>query len=81
VAIVAWFLIIDFPDKAHEKGVLSEDEANYMQRRIEKDRNDSAPDALTWGKVGLHLRDLKLWALYVVPRKLACVRTSMLIHS
>lgn len=62
VAIVAWFLIIDFPDKASRKGFLTESEASYVQRRIEKDRNDADPDPLTWAKTFKHLSDLKLWA-------------------
>jgi hypothetical protein len=71
VAILAWFLIVDFPDKAVKKGFLTEDQAQYIERRIEKDRNDAAPDSLTWAKAGRHLLDLKLWALYVVLSKLA----------
>ena len=78
MAILAWFFIVDFPDKAVEKGFLTEDQARYVERRIEKDRNDAAPDSLTWAKAGRHLTDLKLWALYVVPSKLAPAWISIL---
>lgn len=62
VAIGAWFIILDFPDKAAKQGFLSEIEANYVLRRIELDRGDSEADPLTWAKFFKHLSDLKLWA-------------------
>lgn len=65
IAIVSWFLILDFPDKASKKGFLTEDEARYIQHRIENDRGDAKPDPLTWAKLGKHLMDLKLWLLCV----------------
>lgn len=62
VAIGAWFIILDFPDKAAKQGFLSETEANYVLRRIEEDRGDSEHDPLTMAKFFKHLGDLKLWA-------------------
>ncbi|KAK2737423.1 hypothetical protein FQN57_007513 [Myotisia sp. PD_48] len=61
VAIWAYFLIIDFPDKATKKGFLTENEGKFIAHRIEEDRKDSKPDPLTWGKLGTHLCDWKLW--------------------
>ncbi|KEF56660.1 uncharacterized protein A1O9_06849 [Exophiala aquamarina CBS 119918] len=61
VAIAAWFLIIDFPDKAHKKHFLSAAEAAFVKQRIETDRGDAEPDSLTWAKFFFHLRDWKLW--------------------
>lgn len=61
-AIGAWFIILDFPDKAAKQGFLSETEANYVLRRIEEDRGDSEADPLTLAKFFTHLGDLKLWA-------------------
>ncbi|KAF1808506.1 MFS general substrate transporter [Eremomyces bilateralis CBS 781.70] len=61
VAILAWFLIIDFPDKAERKGFLSPAEATFIANRIESDRGDSVPDELTWGRFFHHLGDWKLW--------------------
>ncbi len=85
MAILSWFLIVDFPDKAHKKRFfkpfLTEAEARFVEQRIEKDRSDATADPLTWAKVGQHLRDLKLWALYVIPSRLAPRKMSMLIHS
>ncbi|EER39755.1 conserved hypothetical protein [Histoplasma capsulatum var. duboisii H88] len=62
VAIISWFLIIDFPDKAQKTGFLTEREAVFIENRIEKDRADAVNDPLTWAKCGEHLKDLKLWA-------------------
>jgi hypothetical protein len=63
IAIAAWFIIIDFPDKAHKKGFLTKSDADFMEMRIDEDRGDAVPDALTWRVFGRHLLDLKLWAL------------------
>lgn len=62
MAIGAWFLIVDFPDRAAKKGLLKEDEANFIAQRIERDRGDATPDPLTWSKFCTHLKDFKLWA-------------------
>ncbi|KIW01781.1 uncharacterized protein PV09_06953 [Verruconis gallopava] len=68
VAIGAWFIIVDFPDKATRRGkigqkpLLTEEESRFITRRIEKDRGDSIPDPLTWAKFFHHLGDWKLWA-------------------
>jgi hypothetical protein len=67
VSIGAWFLIIDFPDKAAKKGFLTEAESAFIAQRIELDRGDAVPDGLTLVKFGKHLMDLKLWALYGHP--------------
>ncbi|KAK2797122.1 hypothetical protein FQN50_009313 [Emmonsiellopsis sp. PD_5] len=62
VGILSWFLIIDFPDKAQKKGFLTEEEAEFIKHRIEKDRADAVHDPLTWAVCFKHLQDLKLWA-------------------
>ncbi len=63
VAVISYFLIVDFPDKAEAKGLLTHEEAKFIVRRIEDDRNDAVPDPLTWAKFFHHLGDWKLWAL------------------
>ena len=63
MSIAAWFLIIDFPDKAHKKGFLAASEAEFVKQRIQTDRGDAEPDTLTWAKFFFHLRDWKLWVL------------------
>ena len=61
IAVAAWFIIIDFPDKAHRKGLLTQHEASAIKQRIDQDRNDAVPDPLTWSKFFMHLGDFKLW--------------------
>lgn len=63
IAVAAWFILIDFPDKAHKIGFLTKKDAEFMERRIQEDRGDAVPDALTWAVLGTHLLDLKLWVL------------------
>jgi len=64
LGIIAWFAIIDFPDKvlANNDGFLTAEEVEIIKARIDRDRDDSMADPLTWGKVGKHLSDFKLWA-------------------
>ncbi|KAJ9636860.1 hypothetical protein H2199_007854 [Coniosporium tulheliwenetii] len=46
IATIAWFIIIDFPDKAERKGFLNHSEAAFIARRIENDRGDAIPDVV-----------------------------------
>lgn len=62
VAIAAWFIILDFPDKAEKKGFMTGAEAAVVLKRIEDDRGDSVDDPLTWAKFVHHLADVRLWA-------------------
>ncbi|KAI9763517.1 MAG: hypothetical protein M1840_000470 [Geoglossum simile] len=63
VALLAWFLIIDFPDKAHKKkNFLTAEDAEFIKKRINNDRGDAVADMLTLKKLGSHLLDWKLWS-------------------
>lgn len=66
VALVAWFFLVDFPQKAK---FLSEDERARVVERLNKDRGDGEHDEITLQKILLHLSDWKLWgfALIVLP--------------
>ncbi|KAK3719459.1 hypothetical protein LTR37_004317 [Vermiconidia calcicola] len=66
VAVIAWFIIVDFPDKAAQKGFLTVEEARFVAQRLDTDRGDAEPDGLTWAKVGIHLSDWKLWAFSIM---------------
>jgi hypothetical protein len=74
-AVAAWFVIVDFPDKAHKKGLLSQREADIMKHRLDVDRNDATPDPLTLTKFWTHLGDFKLWvfALMFMVWKYSCI--------
>jgi MFS family permease len=63
--ILAYFVIIDFPDKIVQTGktFITPDEVEILKARIDRDRDDSVADELTWAKAGAHLSDWKLWAL------------------
>lgn len=61
VAVLAWLFVIDFPDKA--QNFLTDEQAAFIQHRIQADRGDAVPDALTWKKALDHLKDFKLWVL------------------
>lgn len=64
VAVVAFFTIIDFPDKVLEKRngqFLTASEVEVLKARIDRDRDDSVADPLTWAKTGKILSDFKLW--------------------
>jgi hypothetical protein len=67
IAIGAWFIIIDFPDKAAQrKSFISQFDIQLIKDRINKDRGDATPDLPhTWGNLGKHFLDWKLYALYV----------------
>ena len=59
IAIAAFFLVVDFPDKAT---FLTEEQRALVTTRIQRDRGDAAPDALTAKKCLTYAMDLKLWA-------------------
>ncbi|GAA6017222.1 hypothetical protein JCM10207_002575 [Rhodosporidiobolus poonsookiae] len=58
LGIISFFLIVDFPDKAT---FLKPDEQKLCIDRVNADRGDADPDAMTLGKVGRHLADFKVW--------------------
>lgn len=58
--IIAWFFLPGFPD---QNTFLTSDETAIILDRVEKDRGDSLPDALTTEKILRHLLDWKLWAV------------------
>ncbi|KAL9940439.1 hypothetical protein V8E36_001144 [Tilletia maclaganii] len=58
IGMLAWWLIVDFPHKAT---FLQEDEKKMVLARIERERADATPDALTWAKFAKYALDWKLW--------------------
>ncbi|CDU23570.1 related to TNA1-high affinity nicotinic acid plasma membrane permease [Sporisorium scitamineum] len=61
LAFIAYFVILDFPDKAAEKGFLTIAERDMILTRIQRDRGDANPDSLTWAKAGKYAKDIKVW--------------------
>ena len=65
IAVLAYIFIIEFPDKLLESNhpFLNPTEIEIVKFRIDRDRNDSGSDPITWEKAKTHLCDWKLWAL------------------
>lgn len=59
VALVGWFIIIDFPNKANR--FLTPREQAYILDRINQDRGDAEADSVTRAKILHHLADWKLY--------------------
>ena len=62
--IFTWFFIPDFPD---QNKFLTQEQTTFILARVERDRGDSIPDALTGKKVVEHLLDWKAWAFGEIP--------------
>jgi hypothetical protein len=56
--ILAWFYIVDFPQKAK---FLHDWERERIIERLNKDRGDGEHDEITYAKVVKHLSDWKIW--------------------
>jgi len=50
--------LVDVPNKAT---FLTEEERNFINTRIERDRADAEDDPVTLAKIGTYLCDWKLW--------------------
>lgn len=61
--IIAWFFLPNFPD---QNTFLTQGETNIILQRVEKDRGDSVPDALSMEKLCSHLLDWKPWTIGMV---------------
>ncbi|KAJ4346714.1 uncharacterized protein N0V89_010646 [Didymosphaeria variabile] len=64
IAVLGYFLVIDFPDRMLATNQLqgfTQDELQVILNRIERDRGDSQPDKLTWEKFTRHVANWELW--------------------
>lgn len=64
IAILGWFLVIDFPDRMLATNKLqgfTQDELQFVLDRIDRDRGDSQPDKLTAEKFRKHIANWELW--------------------
>lgn len=59
VSLLAAFLIVDFPDK---NTFLTRAQTQLMIDRVNADRGDALPDALTGAKLRAHLSDWRMWS-------------------
>ncbi|GAA5874493.1 hypothetical protein JCM1840_000795 [Sporobolomyces johnsonii] len=63
LGLVAFFFIVDFPDKAK---FLAPEEKRFIIARVDADRGDAEPDKMTLRKALHHAADLKLWLFGLV---------------
>ena len=63
LGIIAFFCIVDFPDK---NTFLTPEQTQFMVQRIQADRGDAEPDSLTARKFLAHAADFKIWVSFVV---------------
>jgi MFS family permease len=69
VALGAYAIIIDFPDKVLQLkrgSFLTANDIELVNARIDRDRDDSQVDPLTMRKALKHLSDWKLWAYSLI---------------
>lgn len=63
LGMLAYFIIVDFPDK---NTFLTEKETAFVIDRINAERGDAEADKLTFGAAMNHLKDFKLWLFAVL---------------
>jgi hypothetical protein len=63
LGLLGFALIVNFPDKAK---FITEDERAIVMGRLNADRGDAEDDHITLRKVGVHLKDWKMWYLSFV---------------
>ena len=64
VASIAYFSLVDFPEKADRSWrFLSKEEGDFIIRRITKDRDDALPEDFTLARFLKPALDLKIWIL------------------
>ncbi|EPQ27379.1 uncharacterized protein PFL1_04918 [Pseudozyma flocculosa PF-1] len=61
LGVSAYWLIIDFPDRAVETGFLKPEERDLILTRIQRDRGDAEADPLTMAKLRKYALDIKPW--------------------
>ncbi|KAL8713143.1 MAG: hypothetical protein Q9220_002664 [cf. Caloplaca sp. 1 TL-2023] len=67
VAGFAYFLLVDFPEKAHKSfHFLNVQERDFIIRRVNKDRDDALPEPFTLARFLKPGLDFKLWILALI---------------
>jgi len=67
LGIAAYWLLVDFPDKAHKSyKFLTEREAKYIIDRVDKDRGDAKPEPWNTKKFFKGGLDLKVWIFAMI---------------
>ncbi|KAJ5469384.1 hypothetical protein N7539_009002 [Penicillium diatomitis] len=67
LGVLCYILIVDFPDKASQSWrFLSVEECNFVISRIDRDRHDVEPEALTLGRFLKPALDIKIWGFAIL---------------
>lgn len=61
-AILAWFVIVDFPDSSRNTFLTAEEKA-IVKARLANDRGVEKSEKVTWKVIGQTLLDWKIWSL------------------
>lgn len=65
--LLGFVFMVDFPESAHKAWkFLTEKEAQFIMRRINRDRQDGDPEDFTWEKFLKPALDLKVWGFAVL---------------
>jgi sugar phosphate permease len=66
IAIVGWFVIVDFPEKEIGKvKFLSAEEAEAVKMRLIRERGSSEGEQVTWGTIKAVCSQWRVWSLSV----------------
>jgi hypothetical protein len=69
LGIAAWWLLVDFPDKAHTSWkFINEREAKFIIDRVNRDRGDANIEPFSIAKFLRAGLDPKIWAYAMVSR-------------
>jgi MFS family permease len=69
LGICAYWLLVDFPDKAHTSwNFLTEREAKFIINRVDRDRGDAKPEPWNTAKFFKGGLDIKVWGYALVGR-------------
>lgn len=61
-AIIAWFIIVDFPESSRNT-FLTTEEKSVVKARLARDRGFEEGEKVTWKIIGHTLLDWKVWSL------------------
>jgi sugar phosphate permease len=61
-AILAWFVIVDFPESSRNT-FLTADEKAIIKARLARDRGVEESEKVTWSVIGKTMLDWKVWSL------------------
>ena len=78
IGVITYWWMVDFPEKAHDSFYfLDPAEIKLAVSRIEQDRKDAIPGAISWTEIFKHFLDFKVYGFAVMFFLLNMVSTSL----